>query len=521
MRTGQQAETKIDAVAAALFKGKTRAICEEMASTLRRSAVSPNIKDRRDYSCALFDQHGELVAQSAAIPVHLGSMAYAMRGLVASLHWVPDVVAFCNDPYQGGTHIPDITAIRPVYDGEILVGFVANRAHHADVGCEDGGCLPISTSLDQEGLRIPPTLVPGTDLSMVQQWANITGNPEEAIADFNAQIAACSTGERRLSDLIKDYGLDAYRQSCARQNTYAQTLVKNAISSWPIGEYSASDCLEGDGIDTNDIWIRLKLTIHKDSLQMDFTQTDDQCQGNLNAPPPVTAAAASYVIRSLLPADAPECAGMMVPVTIHLRSGSLLDPVFPAAVTAGNVETSQRIVDVMLQALVQVIPSRIPAMSQGTMNNVGFSALRKKGAFSHYETLGGGMGAHAQAHGSHGLQCHMTNTANTPAEVIEHYGPLRIRRYAIRKASGGKGKYQGGNGLVREYEFLEPMQVSLIADRRRVGPQGVEGGCDGLPGSDTLNDVNIDSKIRIDAEPLQRLCIKTPGGGGYGTGKPD
>ncbi len=499
-----------------IFANRLDAICEEMGLVLRNAAFSPNIRDRLDFSCAIFDAGGALCAQAAHIPVHLGSMAHAMRDVVAGIDWqAGDQVVF-NDPYLGGTHLPDVTLVAPVFAEGRLAAFVVNRAHHADIGAERPGSMPVSRSLDEEGVVIPPThLVRAGRLeqALLDDITAHTGDVRESTGDFSAQLAANRAGVRALSALIAREGLGRFRAGLDALDAYAERLARYAIGGIPDGEYGFEDRLDDDGQGQYDIPIRLRLRIDGERAELDFSGTAAQVAGNVNCPLAVTAAAVLYVFRCLMPPQTPACAGAFRPIAIRAPRGSLLNARRPAAVAAGNVETSTRVVDVVLGALAQALPERIPAASHGSMNNVAMGA----GGWSYYETVGGGMGAHAVDDGLDAVQTHMTNTLNTPVEVLESHYPLRVRRYAVRRDSGGEGRHRGGDGLVRAFEFLAPAHFTLLTERRRHAPWGLAGGAPGAVGINRLNDEVLPGKCERAAAPGDVLVVETPGGGGWGT----
>ncbi len=508
----------LDAIQLGLFASRITAVCEEMGAVLRHAAFSPNIRDRLDYSCAVFDAEGRLCAQAAHIPVHLGSMAYAMAGVVARLDWAPGDMVIFNDPYLGGTHLPDVTLVAPVFHADELVGFVANRAHHADIGAESPGSMPISRSLHEEGLLIPPghILRQGRlDAPLLARIREHSRNPRDAEGDIRAQISACERGLLRLRELIGDLGTATYRSALNDLNDYGERLARHALGQLPEGEWFFEDWMDDDGLGHRDIPIRLQLRLSAGGAEMDFSGTHPQVEGNINCPLSVTAAGVYYAFRCLMPPQTPACAGSFRPIRLQVPAGCLLNAERPAAVAAGNVETSTRVVDVVLGALAQAAPHRIPAASQGTMNNL---AMGHSGTpcWGYYETLGGGMGAGPEGGGLSAVQTHMTNTRNTPIEVLETRLPLRVRRYAIRRGSGGAGRRPGGDGLVREYEFLGPARFTLLTERRRHAPWGLAGGASGKPGRNLLNGEELPPKVERTVKPGDRLCIETPGGGGHG-----
>lgn len=536
---------RMDGIELSVFHGRLVALCEEMGAVLQHAALSPNIKDRLDFSCALFDPQGRLCAQAAHIPVHLGSMAYAMSEIVALRSWLPGEMIVLNDPYLGGTHLPDVTVIAPVYAGPsskpgsahastyasihasihasahalTLVGFVANRAHHADIGANAPGSMPLARTLEEEGIIIAPTRLVENDRLVTSTLNNITralGNPVLSEADFAAQISANRIGVERIAQWIAKSGIDAYFQGLAAVNDYARTLVTHALATIPEGVYSFRDVMDSDGFGAHDIPIVVTVQVTNARVQVDFAGTASQVSGNINCPLAVTAAAVYYAVRCLFPAHTPDCAGSFDCVVLSVPPGSLLNACRPAAVAAGNVETSMRIVDVLLGALAPALRNVIPAASYGTMNNVAMGARSSPASWDYYETIGGGMGAGAHGPGLSAVQAHMTNTRNTPIESLEMHYPLRVCRYARRWESGGRGKFNGGDGLIREYEFQSDTQVTLLTERRLHSPWGLEGGEAGMCGENVLDGVVVPGKVYLNVRCGQRLCVKTPGGGGWG-----
>ncbi len=502
-----------------LFASRIEAVCEEMGAVLQRTAFSPNIKDRLDYSCAVFDASGELCAQAAHIPVHLGSMAYAMRDIVADLQWAPGDMVMLNDPYLGGTHLPDVTLIAPLHVDDSLVGFVANRAHHADIGADTPGSMPISCKLSEEGMIIPPTFVMRggeIDAARLSAITDATSNTAQSYGDFAAQISANGTGLMRLSALVAGMGIASYRQALGELNDYAARLAASALDAIPDGEYRFTDLMDDDGMGDSDILIAVNMRVSGHHIHLDFTGTAAQVAGNINCPLSVAAAGAYYVFRCLMPAHTPACAGSFRSITLSAPEGSLLNARRPAAVAAGNVETCTRVVDVVMGALAQALPGKMPAASHGSMNNLAMGSREPGREWDYYETLGGGMGAGPEHDGLSAVQTHMTNTLNTPIEVLEMNYPLRICRYALREGSGGDGLRQGGEGLVREFEFLAPTTVTLLTERRRHVPWGLEGGGDAWPGVNLCNSEALPAKTSVTLQNNERLCIMTPGGGGWG-----
>lgn len=506
-----------------LFVSRLEAVCAEMGLVLRRTAFSPNIKDRLDFSCALFDAAGGLCAQAAHIPVHLGSMAYAMRDIVQRFDWCAGDVVILNDPFMGGTHLPDVTLVAPVFHEGQLLGFAVNRAHHASIGSDTPGSMPLATTLAEEGLLISPCLLVRAgklDVPLCRELMQALrpGAPcsDELSGDLAAQHSAVQVGVARMSALLARMGLAAFTQALRDLDAYGDALTEAALRELPEGTWTFRDVMDDDGHGNVDVPIVLTLRATGGCLHADFSGSAPQVHGNINCPLAVTAAAVYYVLRCLLPDHAPACAGLFRRVSISAPEGSLLNARAPAAVAAGNVETSSRVVDVMLGALQQALPGRIPAASQGTMNNV---ALGWHGADVHwdyYETIAGGMGAGPSGPGMSAVHTHMTNTLNTPVESLELHYPLRVLRYALRRHSGGAGLYAGGDGVVREYEFLGPAQVSLLTERRTQRPWGSSGGQAAQAGCNHFNGQVLPGKTMLRAGRGDRLCIETPGGGGWG-----
>jgi len=512
----------MDAIELSLFSSRIEAVCDEMGAVLRRTAFSPNIKDRLDFSCAVFDAEGQLCAQAAHIPVHLGSMAYAMRDIVGDMSWTDGDMVVVNDPYLGGTHLPDVTVIAPLFVEKELLGFVANRAHHADIGGNAPGSMPISRSLEEEGIVIPPShLVRAGELNeeLLSLIVGTTGNRHELHGDFAAQMSANRSGVERLKQLVTSLGSSEYCRALDQLNGYAERLALAALADIPDGTYRFTDCLDDDGLGNTDLAICAEVRVNAGTIHVDFAGTAEQTAGNVNCPLSVAAAGVYYVFRCLMPEQTPACAGAFRPITLEAPQGSLLNAERPAAVAAGNVETSSRVVDVICGALVQALPERIPAASHGSMNNLAMGDRADesgKGKWDYYETMGGGMGAGAEGGGLSAVQTHMTNTLNTPIEVLEMNYPLRLRRYALREASGGEGRRSGGDGMVREFEFLSAAEVTLLTERRRHAPWGVAGGDDGLAGENRLNGELLPGKVCVPVKAGDRLSVATPGGGGWG-----
>ncbi len=516
-----QCYSSMNPVELSIFANRIEAVCDEMGAALQRAAFSPNIRDRLDYSCAVFDANGELCAQAAHIPVHLGSMAFAMRGIVEGIDWRDGDMVILNDPYMGGTHLPDVTVIAPVFIDNQVIGFVANRAHHADIGAEQPGSMPLSTSLQQEGTVIKPQKLVEHGVINAAKMSRLMEpmrNPAESAGDFSAQIAANRRGYHRLIELIQQMGAQRYSEALEALNNYAEQLAISCLNAVPDGEYHFSDVLDDDGLGHADIGIRAGIVVQQGRVDVDFRGTSSQVRGNVNCPISVTAAAVYYVFRCLLPPQAPACAGSFRPISIKAEQGSLLNATYPAAVAAGNVETSTRIVDVVLGALAQAIPAKIPAASHGSMNNLamGSNVAEAGRAWDYYETIGGGMGASSVADGVDAVQTHMTNTLNTPIESLEMTFPIRVNRYQVRKDSGGNGVHKGGSGILREFEFLQPAKATLLTERRTHSPWGLLGADGGMRGRNLLNRKQVKAKVLLSLQAGDVLTIETAGGGGWG-----
>lgn len=515
----------MDSIQLAIFSGRLNAVCEEMGFTLQRTALSPNIKDRLDFSCAFFDQAGGICAQAAHIPVHLGSMAYAMSAIVDLFDWKDGDVVVLNDPFMGGTHLPDVTLISPVFCGEMLVGFVANRAHHAYIGSSSPGSMPLSSRPEDEGILLSPMklysqgeLMPecAQKLYSLTNWQGRDSKEEKRLpGDFLAQLSANKVGSNRLQEWFVDLAGEAesFTAGLEALNYYGASLARQLLQGLPKGEASYSDCMDSDGFGATDIPITVSVDNSGERLVVDFYGSAAQVEGNINCPLSVTAASVYYVFACLLPEYAPRCRGVFDCVEIKVPSSCLLNASKGAAVAAGNVETSMRVVDVLLGAL-HKLGLAMPADSQGTMNNIAFGCHREGGEWDYYETLAGGMGAGPDFDGLSGVQCHMTNTLNTPIESLETHYPLRINEYSIRSHSGGLGQFTGGNGLRRCYEFLNQASLTVLSERRRNSPRG-RAGSDGLSGSNSLNGVVLPDKVCRAVKAGDRLQIETPGGGGW------
>ena len=501
-----------------IFASRINAVCDEMGAVLQRAALSSNIKDRLDFSCAVFDAGGALCAQAAHIPVHLGSMAYAMADIVGELAWCPGDMVIVNDPFLGGTHLPDVTLIAPVFSGVELIAFVVNRAHHADIGAATPGSMPLSQRLDEEGVVIPPSYLIRAgrlDVDFLSSVVTATGNAEQSHGDFSAQISANRTGVSRMALILRSMGSRAFADALKQLNDYAERMARSALVNIPDGRYAFKDLMDDDGMGNEALPINVVLTVSGGDILVDFAGTAAQTRGNINCPLSVAAAAVYYVFRCLMPPQTPACAGSFRAIEIRAPAAVLVNAQRPAAVAAGNVETSTRIVDVVMGALAQAIPAQVAAASHGSMNNVAMGA-RGELNWDYYETLGGGMGASAGQNGLSAVQTHMTNTLNTPIESLEMHYPLRLHRYSVRRNSGGRGQYAGGDGLIREFEFLQPTTVTLLTERRYQPPWGFDGGEPGVVGVNCLDGQVLPAKVSFEARPGQRLVIKTPGGGGWG-----
>jgi N-methylhydantoinase B len=576
-----------DPVELEIFKNLYHSIAEEMGAALRRTAFSPNIKERRDYSCAVFDGEGEVIAMGDHMPVHLGSMPMSVRAAIDAGVMEPGDVVMLNDPFRGGTHLPDITLVAPVYVDPRRVGrlggtkrghstslrgrgvrgsmspdfYVASRAHHADVGGAYPGSMGLCREIYQEGVRIPPVKLMrrgAMDADVLAMLLNNVRTPEEREGDLGAQIAACHTGAERLREVCSRYGVERARRAAGDLLEYSEELMRAFLQRVPAGVYRAEDFLDGDGISDRPVKIVVTVSIRDGAkkrrqnassagsgqavatagedagatkpytVSVDFTGSDPQVEGSVNAVAAITYSACFYVFRCLLAEDVPAAAGLMRPIRVIAPEGTIVNARPPAAVAGGNVETSQRIVDVVLRALAQAIPDRIPAAAAGTMNNLTIGGIdprasgRRTGEpFAYYETVAGGMGARPGKPGVSGVHTHMTNSLNTPAEALEYAYPLRARKYSLRPGSGGEGEFRGGDGIVREIEVLTDCEVTVLADRRSRGPWGLAGGADGAPGKTfiTRGDGSVEAmpaKFSTRLRSGERITIETPGGGGWG-----
>jgi N-methylhydantoinase B len=558
-----------------IYRALYSSVAEEMGIALRRTAFSPNIKERRDYSCAVFDAQGRVIAQGDHMPVHLGSMPMAVAAAIKAVDLKPGDVVAINDPFSGGTHLPDVTLVAPVCSEQLAVGseqwagsnehsvvrsgnlnragsrskkvpwsksqklltahrplptlfYVANRAHHADIGGATPGSMGMATDVYGEGLCIPAIRLVrhGTldDDLMRLILANVRGLDERR-GDFQAQIGSLKTGESRLLEIVERRGAKEAARYAGHLIEYSARLMRHAINAIPDGDYEATDMLDDDGVSDLEVPIKVRITIRGSQARIDFTGSAAQVDGPINAVEAITVSAVSYVFRCLLGDDVPASAGLMDPIEVIAPKGTVVNAVHPASVAGGNVETSQRIVDVLFRALAGGLPERIPAASQGTMNNLTIGGIDSRRGFvarefSYYETVAGGMGARPELDGMSAVHTHMTNSLNTPAEALEYAYPLRVREYRIRKGSGGKGKHRGGDGVIREIETLVPSRMSLLADRRTHGPYGLAGGEEGKPGNASIlrdgHPRKLKSKGSWELRAGDRVRIETPGGGGFG-----
>lgn len=515
----------VDAISLEVFKNLFASVAEEMGVTLRRASFSPNIRERLDFSCAVFDAQARMVAQAAHIPVHLGSMPASVASAIDKFEeFAPGDVIVLNDPYHGGTHLPDITMISPIFAGGDLVYFVASRAHHADVGGMSPGSLPLSTELYQEGIIIPPLKL------RLSGWMNEgamaliianSRNPQERTGDIEAQLAAHRVGENRLTDMMIKHGVETTLEHANALLDYSRKMTEAIIEKIPDGTYTYQDALEGDGQAEFEIPINVRLTVNHNQMIVDFEGSAPQVMGNVNAVTAIVKSATWYCVRLLAEDDLPVNDGCFQPVMVLTPENSVLNPRFPAAVVLGNTETGQRVVDTVLGALAQALPDKIPAASQGTMNNFTVGGFIGDTQFVYYETIGGGHGASVKGDGLSGRQVHMTNTLNTPVEALEYALPMRVLQYSLRENSGGKGQHNGGDGIVREYEFLVPATITLSCERRIRAPYGVNGGASGKTGVNKIiregqEPEIVAGKYTAHINENTRVLIETPGGGGWG-----
>ncbi|MFL6257433.1 MAG: hydantoinase B/oxoprolinase family protein [Pyrinomonadaceae bacterium] len=559
-----------DPTTLAIYRALYTSVAEEMGLTLRRTAHSPNIKERRDYSCAVFDRAGSVIAQGDHMPVHLGSMPMAVAAALRETSIGPGDVVVLNDPFAGGTHLPDVTLVSGVFDAEgswqKAVGskkktmsarrvgkgkesqttgdtssstanchlpsacsplfYVANRAHHADIGGATPGSMGMATDVYGEGLRIPPVkLVVGGRVNedvMRLLMANVRVERERR-ADFEAQVGSLKTGAARLLEIVGRAGRAEAGEYAQHLIEYSARMMRATVGSVPDGVYEAEDALDSDGVSEGEVILRVRVEVKGERAVVDFRGSAPQVAGPVNAVEAITVSAVAYVFRCLVGAEeVPASAGLMEPIEVVAPASTIVNAAHPAPVAGGNVETSQRIVDVLFKALAGALPERIPAASQGSMNNltIGGRDPRNGREFAYYETVAGGMGARPNVAGVSGVHTHMTNSLNTPAEALEYAYPLRVRAYRLRRGSGGRGRHRGGDGVVREIETLVPARMSLLADRRARAPYGLDGGCDGRPGRDSIirgtRTLKLAAKGSQDLKPGDRVRIETPGGGGHG-----
>lgn len=505
-----------------VFRNLFVSIAEEMGIVLRRTAFSANIKERRDYSCALYDAQGRTVAMGDHMPAHLGAMPASVRAVTDECLPGPGEIYFLNDPFRGGTHLPDITSVSAVYveGAERPDFFLATRAHHADVGGMAPGSMPLAQEIYQEGLRIPPVRLVREGSYDPALLALVLANvrtPEERLGDLGAQVAAHRVGERRLREALARYGGEEIARQMATLQDYAEAVMRARLAAIPDCDCEFTDCLDDDGFASEPIAIHCRLTVRGSDATVDFRQSAPQTRGGVNANRAVTTSSVMYSFRCLIADEVPYNEGILRPIRILTQPGTVCDAQLPASTAAGNVETSQRIVDALLGALRLALPGELPAGSSGTMNNVSLGGIDPGSGqpFTYYETVAGAMGASRQADGLSGVHTHMTNSLNTPVEALEQQYPLRIRRYALRPGSGGAGLRPGGDGVVREYEFLTDASLAILSDRRKHPPAGAEGGAPGAPGRNLLNGEPIPSKGNFAVARRDILRIETPGGGGY------
>ncbi|HTG85855.1 MAG TPA: hydantoinase B/oxoprolinase family protein [Pyrinomonadaceae bacterium] len=571
---------RFDPTTLEIYRALFTSVAEEMGIALRRTAFSPNIKERRDYSCAVFDAKGKVIAQGDHMPVHLGSMPMAVAAALDVIEFAPGDVVAVNDPFAGGTHLPDVTLVSAVFrekggtggwaetggrsdagtrgwgdagtrgwgDAETrgmlrisrsprprvapsprqpsprLLFYVANRAHHADIGGATPGSMGLATDIYGEGIRIPPIRLVRSGLldsdTMRLLLANVRGNVERR-GDFDAQIGSLKTGATRLLEIIERRGEREATEYAAQLIDYSARMMRHTIASIPNGVYEAEDALDDDGVDDRPVRIAVRIEIRGERATVDFSGSAPQVTGAINAVEAITVSAVSYVFRCLVGGEVPASAGLMQPIEVIAPAGTVVNANPPASVAGGNVETSQRIVDTVFKALSQALPDRIPAASQGTMNNLTIGGIDTRGGqaqeFSYYETVAGGMGARPSLDGMSGVHTHMTNSLNTPAEALEYAYPLRVREYRLRRGSGGEGKQRGGDGVVREIETIVPARMSLLADRRKRRPYGLYGGSEGAAGLNRINSETIPAKGSHELKAGDRIRIESPGGGGWGT----
>ena len=523
------------AVELEVFRHLFTALAEEMGAALKGASFSPNIKERRDYSCALFNARGEAVSLGDHMPVHLGAMPMSVEAALDELGTLrPGDVVCLNDPFRGGTHLPDITLIAPVHEGDDLMGYVASRAHHSDVGGSTPGSMPLAQEVFEEGLRIPPVRLHREGERNEDLWRMLLANvrtPVERAGDLDAQLAALHTGSTRLLEIARRRGSGRTLAAMDELIAYADRLVRAGLERMPDGTYVGEDVIEDDGFGSGPLPVKVALELSGGRLVVDFEGTSGQVEGGVNAVAAITSSAVRYVVRcvveDILGEPLPAGGGSMSSVEVRLPERSLVNASLPASVAAGNVEKSQRITDVLFRAFQAALPDVIPALSQGTMNNttVGGIDPRTGGSFAYYETVGGGMGAGPEADGLSAVHVHMSNSLNTPVEALEHAYPFRVARYEIRRGSGGDGLHRGGDGLRRDLRLLGPARVALLSERRVRGPSGMRGGADGAPGENVLirggEEERLPGKVTFRAEEGDVISVRSPGGGGWGEPRDD
>jgi len=519
---------RVNPILLEVFKNRFSSISEEMGVTLNRTAFSPNIKERRDFSCAVFDMEGDMIAQAAHIPVHLGSMPMSVKAAISNVSLEEGDMVILNDPFKGGTHLPDVTIVAPVFAGSPEKNpsfYVANRAHHADVGGMSSGSMPLSTNIFQEGIIIPPLKIVekgAIDRKIMAFFLNNVRTPVEREGDFSAQIMANITGVRRTLELVEKYGLQPVHFYARSLMDYAEQMTRRTIEELPEGVYSHEDFMDDDGLGHERIRLHVSIRISGDEAVLDFRKSEPQVNGSINGVYAITLSAVLYVFRALVSKDIPTNAGCLRPIRVLTDKGTVVDAQFPAAVAGGNVELSQRIVDVVLAALAKALPGAIPAASQGTMNNVSIGGIdpRSGKPFTYYETIGGGMGAGAEDDGESAVHSHMTNTLNTPIEALEYSYPFLVTEYSIRRGSGGRGFHRGGDGIVREIRLLSDAEVTVLSERRRIPPYGLFGGKPGNLGKNIIlrsgRPREQPGKFFTSLKKDDVIRIETPGGGGYG-----
>ncbi len=528
--------TDWDPISLEIFRNLFYSAAEEMGVTLCRTSFSPNIKERRDYSCAVFDGAGHMVAQGEHMPVHLGSMPLSVEAAIKHVEMEPGDMVVVNDPFRGGTHLPDITLVMPVFLEERQDRrkgrkrsprfYVANRAHHSDVGGMTPGSMPLSTSIYQEGIRIPPLKLVRSGEVVDDIVALILANvrtPVEREGDLTAQIASNRTGARRLLGMADRYGPDVVTAYMQHLQSYAERMTRDAIARIPDGEYRFEDCMDDDGFGNGPLPIVVTIEIRDDQARIDFTGTAPQASGSVNANYAIALSAVMYCFRIIVPFAIPSNYGTIQPLELIAPQGTLVNATPPAAMAGGNVETSQRIVDTVLGALSKAIPDIVPAASYGTMNNLtlGGTDPRTGEPFAYYETIAGGMGARPTADGLDATHCHMTNSLNTPIEALEHAYPVRVTEYSIQRGTGGTGRFRGGDGIRRDIELLCPGQITMLSDRRKHQPYGLQGGKPGAVGRNVLiepegKERDLPSKFSVTVDAGTTISVRTPGGGGYG-----